>query len=144
MLVADILHGKGTTVVTVHPDATVAELVRLLAEHRIGALVVSVDGSAVEGIVSERDVVGVLASAGAAALDEQVASICTRAVITAGPDDRLDGLAKVMTEGRFRHVPVVADGVLAGIVSIGDVVKARIGQLETEQEALTGYITSGG
>jgi len=88
--------------------------------------------------------VGVLGARGTAALAETVASVCTRAVVTASPNDRLDELMRLMTDGRFRHVPVVVDGRLQGIVSIGDVVKARIAQLEVEQQALTGYITSGG
>jgi CBS domain-containing protein len=144
MLIAEILHNKGSDVVTVKPGATVNDLITLLSEHRIGAVVVSEDGVTVEGIVSERDVVGVLGARGTAALGETVGSVCTRAVVTASPNDRLDELMRLMTDGRFRHVPVVVDGRLQGIVSIGDVVKARIAQLEVEQQALTGYITSGG
>jgi CBS domain-containing protein len=144
VLIADILRAKGSGVVTVPPDATVEALLALLAEHRIGAVVVSSDGEHVEGIVSERDVVRVLAAQGVSAMSTPVSQICTDKVTTADPSQRLEWLAGVMTEGRFRHVPVVVDGKLSGVVSIGDVVKARISQLESEQEALTGYITSGG
>lgn len=144
MLVSDILRGKGSSaVVTVAPTTEVAALLALLAEHRIGAVVVSSDGAAVEGIVSERDVVRTLARSGAEALGRTVGEICTRGPVTATPDSRIEDLAQAMTDGRFRHVPVVVDGALAGIVSIGDVVKARLAQLEDEREALQGYITGG-
>lgn len=144
MLVSDILRQKGSVVVTVEPGLTVEALVSLLAERRIGAVVVSSDGSAVEGIVSERDVVSALAAKGTAALASTVGEICTAEVSTALPGDRLDHLMAVMTAGRFRHLPVVVDGALQGIISIGDVVKARMGELEEEQKALTTYIQSGG
>jgi CBS domain-containing protein len=141
MLVSDILRSKGTVVVTVQPDLTVEALIALLAEHRIGAVVVSEDGTHVAGIVSERDVVAALASHGPAALSRSVGEICTQDVATAAPGDRLDQLMGVMTERRFRHLPVVVDGELRGIVSIGDVVKSRMSELEEEQKALTSYIT---
>jgi CBS domain-containing protein len=144
MLISDILRSKGSAVVTVPPDATVERLIALLAEHRIGAVVVSADGDNVDGIVSERDVVRVLAADGTEALATPVSQICTDEVTTAEPSQRLEWLMGAMTEGRFRHVPVLIDGKLAGVVSIGDVVKARIGELEDERQALTGYITSGG
>jgi CBS domain-containing protein len=143
MLVSDILRQKGSVVVTVEPGLTVEALISLLAERRIGAVVVSSDGSTVEGIVSERDIVSALASHGTAALSSSVGSICTSEVQTALPGDRIDSLMAVMTAGRFRHLPVVVDGALQGIVSIGDVVKARMGELEDEQQALTSYITGG-
>lgn len=143
MLVSDILRQKGSAVVTVDPGLTVEALVALLAERRIGAVVVSSDGTTVEGIVSERDIVSALASQGTAALGSSVGSICTSEVQTALPGDRIDSLMAVMTEGRFRHLPVVVDGALQGIVSIGDVVKARMSELEDEQQALTSYITGG-
>ena len=143
MLISDILRGKGSDVVTVRPEATVAFLIGLLAEHRIGALVVSGDGVAVDGIVSERDVVRALAARGADVLSETVDQICTRDVTTASPSTKVADLRQVMTEGRFRHVPVVIDGRLQGIVSIGDVVKSSMRELESEREALTNYITSG-
>jgi len=143
MLVSDILRQKGAAVVTVEPGLTVEALVSLLAERRIGAVVVSSDGTTVEGIVSERDIVSALAANGTSALGATVGSICTSEVKTALPGDRIDSLMAVMTEGRFRHLPVVVDGALHGIVSIGDVVKARMSELEDEQQALTSYIQGG-
>jgi CBS domain-containing protein len=143
MRIADVLRSKGATVVTVTPDMTVRDLVAMLAEHRIGATVVSADGGSVDGIVSERDVVRALAARGAAALSERVADIMTSEVRTCKPDASVNDLMRTMTEGRFRHVPVVVEGRLSGIVSIGDVVKTRIGELETERESLERYISSG-
>ncbi|HSK55828.1 MAG TPA: CBS domain-containing protein [Jiangellales bacterium] len=143
MRIADVLRGKGDTVVTVVPDITVRDLLALLAEHRIGATVVSTDGARVDGIVSERDVVRAIAARGAAVLSERVADIMTADVRTCTPDTSVDDLMRTMTEGRFRHVPVVVEGRLSGIVSIGDVVKMRIGELETERESLERYISSG-
>jgi CBS domain-containing protein len=142
MRISDILRSKGSSVVTVSPQATVDSLIALLAEHHIGALVVSGDGSSVDGIVSERDIVRALAARGPSVLSATVDQIHTADVTTADPGTRLDELMHVMTDGRFRHVPVVVDGQLQGIVSIGDVVKARITDLEVEREALAGYITS--
>jgi len=143
VIIADILRGKGSDVVTVTPDVTVEHLIGLLAQHRIGALVVSTDGAQVDGIVSERDVVRALAARGAAVLSEPVDQICTHNVITASPSTRVADLRQVMTDGRFRHVPVITDGRLQGIVSIGDVVKSSMSELESEREALTSYIQSG-
>jgi CBS domain-containing protein len=143
MRIADVLRSKGATVVTVTPDMTVRDLVAMLAEHRIGATVVSADGGTVDGIVSERDVVRALAARGAAVLSERVADIMTAEVQTCKPDASVNDLMRTMTEGRFRHVPVVVEGRLSGIVSIGDVVKTRIGELETERESLERYISSG-
>lgn len=131
---------KGSGVVTVRPDATVAELVDLLTENRIGAVVVSDDGSAVDGIVSERDIVIHLRSVGASVLDAPVSSIMTVEVHTCGLDDNLENLAAMMTERRIRHIPVVADGGLQAIVSIGDVVKSRIDSLQSERDQLRDYI----
>ena len=144
MRIADILTAKGADVVSVRPDCAVAELLTLLAEHGIGAAVVSSDGAAVHGIVSERDVVRALAQRGAAVLQEPVLRICTVEVHTVEPDARFEDLMRIMTEQRIRHVPVVAGGVLKGIVSIGDVVKRRITELEDERAALTAYISTGG
>jgi CBS domain-containing protein len=142
MRISDILRSKGSSVVTVSPQATVDSLLALLAEHHIGAIVVSTDGSSVDGIVSERDIVRALADRGPSVLSATVDQIHTVDVTTADPGTRLEELMQVMTDGRFRHVPVVVDGQLQGIVSIGDVVKARITDLEVEREALAGYITS--
>ena len=141
MKINDVLRGKGNQVVTISPEATVTELLALLAEHNIGAVVVSADGSAVDGIVSERDIVR-LWNGTPDAGDVRVNAIMTAQVRTATPDDLIDNLMRMMTEHRIRHVPVVVDGALAGLVSIGDVVKSRIGELEFEREQLSNYITS--
>jgi CBS domain-containing protein len=141
MRISDILRVKGENVVTVPPDMPVEVLVTELARHRIGAAVVSRDGTAVEGIVSERDVVRALAERGPAVLAEPVNTIQTTQVRTVTPDAQLEDVERLMTERRFRHVPVVVDGRLAGVVSIGDVVKNRIDELETERTTLADYIT---
>jgi CBS domain-containing protein len=135
----DVLRGKGNQVVTISPQATVTELLALLAEHNVGALVVSSDGTSVAGIVSERDVVRLLNGTPDAG-EVRVSAIMTAQVHTCTPDDLIDNLMRLMTEQRIRHVPVVVDGALAGIVSIGDVVKSRIGELEFEREQLSNYI----
>lgn len=140
MLIGTILQSKGTGVATVPPDATVSELLARLAELNIGAVVVSEDGLTIAGIVSERDVVRHLHEHGAALLAQPVSSIMTRDVRTCGPGANVDDLRRTMTNHRIRHVPVVRDGRLAGIVSIGDVVKSTIEELESEREALVGYI----
>lgn len=144
MLLTDVLRRKADGVVTVAPDATVSDLLATLAEHRIGAAVVSSDGKAVEGIVSERDVVRAVAERGAGVLQEPVRQICTTEVHTCTPDAHVEDLMRVMTEQRIRHVPVVVDGALSGIVSIGDVVKSRMQELESERTALADYISAGG
>ena len=141
MRISDVLRVKGARVVTVPPDMTVRRLAEVLAEHRIGAVVVSGDGASVDGIVSERDIVRALAVRGAGVLSEQVTAIYTADVHTVAPETELDDVARMMTERRVRHAPVTVGGALRGIVSIGDVVKSRIGELETERAALTDYIT---
>ena len=141
MLISDVLRVKGTQVITVTPDTTVRQLVAVLAEHRIGAVVVSHDGIAVDGIVSERDVVQALAQRGAAVMSAQVTEIYTAQVHTVTPQSPIEDVMLIMTERRVRHAPVVADGRLQGIVSIGDVVKIRLGELQAERTALTDYIT---
>ena len=141
MLISDVLRVKGTQVITVVPDTTVRQLVAILAEHRIGAVVVSHAGSAVDGIVSERDIVQALAQRGAAVMSEPVTAIYTAEVHTVTPQTSIEEVMRMMTEHRVRHAPVVVDGSLQGIVSIGDVVKIRIGELETERTALADYIT---
>ena len=141
MRISDVLRVKGAQVVTVPPDTTVERLIAVLAEHRIGAVVVSHDGTSVDGIVSERDIVRALARSGAAVMSERVTAIYTADVHTVTPDTALDEVARMMTERRVRHAPVTLDGDLRGIVSIGDVVKSRIDELETEQAALTDYIS---
>lgn len=139
MRIADVLKGKGSGVATVEPTATVAQLIATLADHNVGALPV-VDGGGLVGIVSERDVVRQLNASGAGLLDATVADIMTSEVTTCSPDDDVADLARVMTSGRFRHLPVLDGGALAGIVSIGDLVKARIDLLESEREQLQTYI----
>lgn len=140
MRISDVVKRKGDTVITVRSDASVTDLLDLLAEHRIGAVVVSDDGQSVDGIVSERDIVRHLQKSGAAVLQQPVSSIMTSEVQTCRPDDELVGLEHTMTEHRIRHVPVVVDGHLAAIVSIGDVVKHRITDLQAERDQLTAYI----
>ena len=141
MRISDVLRIKGGQVVTVAPDAKVEGLLALLAEHKIGAAVVSSDGTSVTGIVSERDIVRALAARGAAVLTEPVSAIATTDVRTVAPDAALEDVERLMTNGRFRHTPVVVDGSLHGIVSIGDVVKHRMDELESERAKLTDYIT---
>lgn len=141
MRISDVLRVKGEQVVTVSPDTDVAHLLSVLAEHSIGAVVVSRDGTTVDGIVSERDIVRALARRGAAVLTEPVTGILTAEVRTITPDALLADAERLMTERRFRHLPVVVDGRLNGIVSIGDVVKKRIDELEDERSTLAGYIT---
>ena len=142
MRIIEILRKKGEEVATIAPDASVRLLLAMLAEHNIGAVVVSDDGKSIEGIVSERDVVRRLNDQGADLLDRPVESIMTAQVRTCAPDDDVDGLRAIMTDHRIRHVPVVKDGGLVGIVSIGDVVKNAISELETERQYLVGYIQS--
>ena len=140
MRISDVVKRKGGTVVTVRSDASVTDLLDLLAEHRIGAVVVSDDGATIAGIVSERDVVRHLQKDGAGILEGPVSAIMTAEVQTCSPEDELVALEHTMTENRFRHVPVVVDGRLAAIVSIGDVVKHRITDLQAERDQLSAYI----
>jgi len=141
MRISDVLRVKGTQVVTVTPDTTVRRLLSVLAEHRVGAVVVSRDSASVDGIVSERDIVRALAVRGASVMAEPVTAIYTADVHTVTPQTELEDVARMMTERRIRHAPVMVDGRLHGIVSIGDVVKSRIGELESERSALSDYIT---
>jgi CBS domain-containing protein len=141
MHVHHILSSKGTAVATIGPDASLADATAALRDHGVGALVVSRDGSAIEGIISERDVVRALAAHGASSLGRDVASAMSRHVTTCRGSDTVDHLMAMMTDRRIRHLPVVDEhGALAGIVSIGDVVKARVGQLESENHQLHDYI----
>ncbi|HEY8479843.1 MAG TPA: CBS domain-containing protein [Spirillospora sp.] len=140
MRIRDILRRKGNAVATVPPEATVRQLLAVLAEHNIGAAVVSPDGVSIAGIASERDVVRALHERGAGLLDRPVSDIMTAEVRSCGPSDMVDDLRRTMTEHRFRHVPVVEDGRLVGIVSIGDVVKSAIDELESERGYLVDYI----
>ncbi len=141
MRIRDVLRFKGGSVVTITPDTDVQRLLEVLAEHRIGAVVVSVDGTTVDGIVSERDIVRALADRGPNIISEPVTAIYTAEVHTVGDNAQLDDLMRIMTERRVRHLPVVRDGTLIGIVSIGDVVKNRIDELESERSALSNYIS---
>lgn len=140
MLISDILRSKGDSVVTTRPDVTIRQLLADLVSNNIGALVVSGNGRTIEGIVSERDIVRQLHEHGAGALDLPVSSAMTVDVLTCGLDDNGDDLRPTMIDHRIRHLPVVRDGELAGIVSIGDVVKSAISELETDREQLLGYI----
>jgi CBS domain-containing protein len=146
MRINDVVAGKdgrsgdqGRQVVTVHPDATVRDLLGMLAEHNIGALVVSVDGSHVDGIVSERDVVRRLHD-DEQLLDRPVSGIMSTEVQTCQGSETVDAVMALMTQQRIRHVPVVEDGRLTGIVSIGDVVKSRMGELQFERDQLDSYV----
>lgn len=143
MKLSAILAGKTSAVITIAPDASVNDLVELLAVHRIGAVIVSDNGSDIAGIVSERDVVRALVG-DSQILKRTVSSIMTTEVHTAGADSTIDDLMLIMTNRRIRHVPVVDDSGLIGIVSIGDVVKHRIDELEGDRAALVDYITRGG
>ncbi len=141
MHVHHILSTKGASVATIVPEASLADATASLRDHGVGALVVCGDDRRIAGIVSERDVVRALASHGSSTLGRDVASAMSRHVTTCRADDTIDSLMELMTERRIRHLPVVDDdGALAGIISIGDVVKARVGQLELENEQLTDYI----
>ena len=142
MLVSNLLEQKGDGVATVPSSASVATVVAELARHGIGALVVSGDGRSIEGIVSERDIVRHLSELRMALLSEPVASIMSTSVRTCGPEDDVASLMTLMTEHRIRHVPVVEDGHLCGLVSIGDIVKSRIGELERDRSELIEYITA--
>ncbi len=142
MRISDVLHAKGFAVVTVEPKTTISALLAQLAEHNVGAAVV-LDGDRIAGIVSERDIVRQLHTRGHAMLELAVEEIMTRAVRTCAPEDSLDSVSMTMTELRARHLPVLVDGRLAGIVSIGDVVKTHIAELEHDREQLTAYISQG-
>jgi CBS domain-containing protein len=135
-----MLKHKGTAVVTVRPDLSCRELLAVLAEHNIGAVVVSVDGVTVDGIVSERDIVRHLHARGDAVLDGPVSEIAVWQVRTCGLDEPVDELCATMTQRRIRHLPVTQDGRLVGIVSIGDVVKSTISQLEFDRQNLIDYV----
>jgi CBS domain-containing protein len=142
MLVSNLLEGKGTMVVTVTKEATVGDVVADLAHHRVGALVVSPDGVHIQGIVSERDIVKRLSVLHTELLDEPVSAIMSTEVRVCSPDDDVESIMNLMTKHRFRHVPVVEDGRLVGIVSIGDVVKSRIEELEKDRNELMEYISA--
>ncbi len=151
MSIKHVLQSKGSFVATIRPDATLTELVDVLAEHRIGAMVVSEDGTHIDGIVSERDFIRAFHShdglpsfraSKLVHLDQaHVRDIMTAKVRTCTPETDIDEVMALMTSSRIRHLPVVEDGALVGIVSIGDIVKARISHLEWERSALVDYVT---
>ena len=144
MLVKNILAHKGATVATVEPTATIGAATAELADRGVGALVVSTDGRTINGILSERDIVRALNTFGVGLVSMTVGEVMTTKVTTCGPADEVRSVARTMTERRFRHMPVIVDGALAGIVSIGDLVKSRIDELETEHDQLVEYISSAG
>lgn len=142
MRIGKLLETKGSLVATVPLDATIWEVLAELHQFGVGALVVSRDGKSLDGIVSERDVVRQLHTQGASVLDAKVADVMVRDVLTADPEDEVESLMGVMTTNRIRHVPVMSDGVIAGIISIGDVVKHRVDSLEDDNRALHDYINA--
>lgn len=143
MLIEHILASKGSEIISVASTATVAEAVDVLHQRHIGAVVVSDDGATAAGILSERDVVRLLAETGPSALTRPVTTAMTTSVHTCGPEATLDELMAMMTNHRIRHLPVVRDGQMVGVVSIGDVVKHRVIELTSEAKALHDYVTSG-
>ncbi len=142
MLVSDLLEGKGTSVATITKEATVGAVVADLTRHRVGALVVSPDGLQIDGIVSERDIVRHLSELHTELLEAPVASIMSTEVRVCAPSDDVESIMNLITEHRIRHVPVVEDRQLSGIISIGDVVKSRIQELEKDRNELMEYITA--
>lgn len=142
MTVKAILDAKGRDVLTISPASSLADAARLLSEHGIGALVVSQDGERIAGILSERDIVRVLGEAGETAMSHPVSSVMTAKVHVCHEDNTVNEVMQVMTDGRFRHLPVEKDGKLAGLVSIGDVVKRRIEDVEREAEEIRSYIAT--
>jgi len=143
MFVSDILTQKGGLVFTVTPGTTVAQIAQQLSTRRIGSVLVMGVNDEVAGIVSERDLVRAMSLHGAAALELEARHVMTREVVTCDPDDSIDHIMETMTQGRFRHVPVVRHGELLGVVSIGDIVKARLEEARHETEALKAYIVAG-
>jgi CBS domain-containing protein len=143
MQVRHILLDKGREIISINADATLSEAARLLARRRIGAVIVLGEDGMLAGILSERDVVRAVSEESVAALARPVSGFMTREICTCGEDDTVDGLMELMTNGRFRHIPVVTNGRLVGIVSIGDVVKTRIEETVREAESLREYIATG-
>jgi CBS domain-containing protein len=139
MTIRSILNNKGHQIVSVEPDAKLAIAVKTLGERKIGAVLVMNQGR-LEGILSERDIVRVLGERGAGVLEEPVSQVMTRKVVTCKETDTVAELMEMMTTGKFRHLPVVDSGKVVGLISIGDIVKRRVQEYETEQEALRDYI----
>ncbi len=140
MVIAGILKGKGGVILSVSPDASVADVVQTLASNRIGAVLVVAGSGTLMGILSERDIVRSLAENGAGTLDRTASDLMTSDVTTASPQTTVGEAMELMTTGRFRHVPVLDDGRLVGLVSIGDVVKAKIADAEHEVDSLRSYV----
>jgi CBS domain-containing protein len=139
MTVRAILDSKGHHILSVEPDAKLSAVIKTLAERKIGAVLAMSQGR-VEGILSERDIVRVLAERGSAVLDEPVSAVMTRKVVSCKQSDTVSAIMEIMTSGKFRHLPVLEDGRVVGLISIGDIVKWRVKEYETEQEALRDYI----
>jgi CBS domain-containing protein len=139
--ISDVLQRKGPDVTTLDASATVRDLVEVLAERSIGAVIVSADGRSPAGMVSERDVVRRLQSSAEGLLEQTLASIMTADVVVCGPQDQVDSVLQLMTERRIRHVPVIEDAQVVGLVSIGDLVKSRIDELRLERDQLSNYIS---
>jgi CBS domain-containing protein len=140
MSVERLLRTKGSAVVTIRPDATLADVTHELAVGNFGALIVSEDGRSVNGIISERDVVRTLANEGASALDRKVRDVMTTEVVTCAPSDRVDDMMEVMSNRRFRHLPVVRDGELCGVISMTDLMRKRLDDIEHEANAMRDFI----
>ncbi len=140
MNVESILRSKGNAVLTAKPDTPVAVVAGMLTDARVGAVVISTDKVHIEGIISERDIVSAIASKGKDALTVPAANLMTKEVVTCSPTDIVADLMSVMTDQRIRHLPVTKDGELTGIISIGDVVKCRVQEVESEAEALREYV----
>src|SRR3981189_3163817 len=143
MTVRAILDSKGHQIQSVEPEAKLAAAIKILGERKIGAVLVMSNGR-IEGILSERDIVRVLGERGAAVLDEPVSAVMTRKVVSCRESDTVSAIMEMMTLGKFRHLPVVEDGKVVGLISIGDIVKWRVREFEMEQEALRGYIKTPG
>ncbi len=141
MYVSALLENKGANVITAAPNTTVDKAVALLAENKIGVLVISADGKSVDGILSERDIVRALAEQGNDIGNADAATLMSRDVVSCAPGDTIESLMGLMTERRIRHLPVLENGKLAGIVSIGDIVKHRLAEIESEADALRQYVT---
>jgi CBS domain-containing protein len=143
MQISTILHSKGSAVVTIDPSVSIVDAARVLQINKVGALVVSANGEHIDGILSERDIARAVGEHGPAALELSVAALMTSHVTTCALSDTVDELMDVMTEQRIRHLPVIDNGRMVGIVSIGDVVKHRLGELTTETQTLHDYINLG-
>lgn len=143
MNVASILKVKGKSVATAPPEDTVETVAQKLASRKIGAIVIVGDGGHVAGIISERDIIRAVAEQGAAALQQPVSKVMTKNVMTCNQASTIEQMMAIMTQGRFRHVPVVEDGTLLGIISIGDVVKHHIAEVEMEVTAMRDYLATG-